>query len=91
MELSKLEKVQFYVTLIEMLIAIIVVIGFLIKICQDFRYKFIVTLCVLILICNIGTAVLDVAVTLEYTNVHAEKPEMIGWLVGTSTLLYIAG
>ena len=69
-EISELQKVEIILTICEMSITTIMVCFVLFIACRDFRFRFILTLCILLLITDASTALLAIGLGLENTKIH---------------------
>jgi hypothetical protein len=91
MAISKLIKVEMILTVCEMSLITIFLSLVLFIACRDFRFRFILTLCILLLTTDVATALLAIGLGLENTNIHKERPIDLAWEVGSTTLFFNAG
>lgn len=59
--------------------------------CRDFRFRFILTLCILLIITDISTAFFAVGLSLESSPIHKEYPIRIAIEVGITAFIFNAG
>ena len=69
----KLIKVEMILTVCEMSVITIMLSLMLLIACRDFRFSFIITLCFLMIITDVSTALLAVGAGLENTEIHQER------------------
>lgn len=69
----------------------VIAILIMIKIWYDYRFRFLLLLCAILIITDVGTAILSVGIGLENTNVHTERTEELAIVVGITTFFFNGG
>ena len=74
-----------------MLSIVITASAIMVKTWFDYRFRFFLLLCFLLIITDLGTALLAMGIALESTDFHAERSQALAVEIGITTIFFNGG
>ncbi len=91
MAINELTRIEIISTIVEMSWVTIIAFLIMIKIWFDYRFRYLLYLCIILIVTDISTALLAIGIGLENTAVHVEKTKQLAIEVGFTTFFFNGG
>ena len=90
MPMNELTRIEIISTIAEMSLITVIASFIMVKIWFDYRFRFLLLLCLILIVGDISTALLSVGWGMENTKIHVERTKELALEVGITTFFFNA-